>query len=188
MSNLAVPEFLLGTTLALAVALAGFLALLVSFFLLIGIYYRLGRTNRYLRDIAERQAQPRAPAAGAPMFRSLGCLLLLAAPLHAADTYRGGTLAGLPAKSALRIAPDILIYGPLSIPYRSINLFEHHPRDRDLTIHFLDQDARQQAAVFRLDRRTASATLFTLQLRTGVIPAKNPPRLLYRYFRPWRPR
>lgn len=109
--------------------------------------------------------------------------------------YIGGTRADIPANSLGDIAVTDNVYfeflskrTQVKIPYERINLLEYgqkvnrryvaavvisplfmlaKKREHFLTIGFQDDDGRQQALVFRVDKNDIRLTLVALEARTG---------------------
>jgi hypothetical protein len=109
--------------------------------------------------------------------------------------FVGGTLAGVPAKSKAQLnltAPDALIFAcggqTLSIGYAKIDTLEYgqnvsrryaaalvisplfllsKSRQHFVTIGYTDRDGKQQALVFRVDKRDVRTVLTTLEARSG---------------------
>ena len=110
--------------------------------------------------------------------------------------YRGGTLARpepADAGSASTSGPDVFTFrydgGELRIPYGDVNLLEYgqkagrrlglaimvsplfllsKKRRHYLTIGYVDEQGRQQAAVFELGKKIVRSTLIGLEARTGL--------------------
>jgi len=109
--------------------------------------------------------------------------------------YLGGTLAGLPGKNSGDIQVSDSVYfvfaskqTQVKIPYSRINLLEYgqnvsrryveaivisplfmlaKKRQHFLTLGFEDEDGRQQALVFRVQKGDIRLTLVALEARTG---------------------
>jgi len=109
--------------------------------------------------------------------------------------YIGGTRADIPAKNSGDIEVTDSVYfvfasnkTQIKIPYERINLLEYgqkvnrryfeavvisplfmlaKKRDHFLTLGFQDDDGRQQALVFRVDKSDIRLTLVALEARTG---------------------
>jgi 6-phosphogluconolactonase (cycloisomerase 2 family) len=109
--------------------------------------------------------------------------------------YIGGTRADIPANSAGQIEVTDQTYfeflskrTQVKIPYERINLLEYgqkvnrrylaavvisplfmlaKKREHFLTVGFQDDDGRQQALVFRVDKNDIRLTLVALEARTG---------------------
>lgn len=109
--------------------------------------------------------------------------------------YRGGSLSTPPAaESGVVSASDERDFvfrwgdGELRVPYEAVNLLEYgqnagrrltlaitisplfllsKKRRHYLTIGFLDEEGRQQAAVFELGKKIVRSTLAGLEARTG---------------------
>lgn len=139
-----------------------------------------------------------APSAHYMGMRRLLLLAALAAPLlaQAPAEYVGGTAAILTAGApgAIDISDDqyLAFYSSrarLRVPYARVNLIEYGQQvDRRLTMavvispifllsksrkHFLtlgfsDEDGKQQALVFRVDKNSIRPTLASLEARTGL--------------------
>ena len=117
------------------------------------------------------------------------------AGLGSHDTmYVGGTVASLTEKSEGKsnLADDAFVFerksSKLSIPYKQINSLEYgqkagrrvglavavsplllfsKKRRHYLTINYLDENQKQQAAVFELGKDIIRPTLGTLEIKTG---------------------
>jgi hypothetical protein len=133
----------------------------------------------------------------------LRALCLLAAPLLAVAggapgvkaQFIGGTLAGVPARSAAHLdlsSPDVLVLvcngAELRIDYHKINTLEYgqnvsrryaaailvspvlllsKSRTHFVTVGYVDADGRQQALVFRVEKGDIRMVLASLEARTG---------------------
>ena len=121
--------------------------------------------------------------------------ILLGGSAGARAEYLGGTRADIPEKNAGLIAVTDNVYfvfaskhTEIKIPYERINLLEYgqkvdrryltaalisplfllaKKRDHFLTIGFRDDDGRQQALVFKVDKSGVRMTLVALEARTG---------------------
>jgi hypothetical protein len=132
----------------------------------------------------------------------VGTLCLLAAPLLAAAAepgikaqFIGGTVAGVPAKSAAHLdltSPDALFLQcgetELRIDYHKINTLEYgqnvsrryaaailispvlllsKSRKHFVTLGYVDAEGKQQALVFRVEKGDIRMVLASLEARTG---------------------
>ena len=121
-------------------------------------------------------------------------LLLLLAQAHA--EYLGGTVAGIAggASGSVEIADEtyFVFYAKstrVRVPYERINLLEYgqkvdrrllmaivispvfllaKTRKHFLTIGYADEEGKQQAMLFRVDKNSIRATLVGLEARTGL--------------------
>lgn len=111
--------------------------------------------------------------------------------------YQGGTIASLETPSVGRVsALDAERFrfvhpaGALEIPYRQVNSLEYgqkaarrlalsiavsplfllsKKRQHFLTLNYIDEEGRQQAAVFELGKKIVRTTLASLEARTGLL-------------------
>ena len=109
--------------------------------------------------------------------------------------YIGGTLANLPLNNSGGIGVTDQVYfvfvskhAQIKVPYERINLLEYgqkvdrrilsavlispifllaKKREHFLTIGFEDDDGKQQALIFKVDKNDIRTTLVTLEARTG---------------------
>jgi len=109
--------------------------------------------------------------------------------------YVGGTRADIPANNSgqIKITDDIYFqfmskHTQVKVPYQRINLLEYgqkvdrryiaavvisplfllaKKREHFLTVGFQDDDGRQEAMVFRVDKNDVRLTLVALEARTG---------------------
>ncbi len=109
--------------------------------------------------------------------------------------YVGGTRADIPANNSgqIKITDDINFqfmskHTQVKVPYQRINLLEYgqkvdrryiaavvisplfllaKKREHFLTVGFQDDDGRQEAMVFRVDKNDVRLTLVALEARTG---------------------
>ncbi|MBV9303251.1 MAG: hypothetical protein JOY62_00375 [Acidobacteriaceae bacterium] len=118
-----------------------------------------------------------------------------AADIGSRAEYIGGTRADIPANNSgdIRVTDEVYFvfrskHTQVKIPYDRINLLEYgqkvdrryiaavvisplfllaKKRDHFLTVGFQDDDGRQQAMVFRVDKNGIRLTLVALEARTG---------------------
>ena len=109
--------------------------------------------------------------------------------------YMGGTRADIPANNSgeIKITDDTYFeylskHTQVKVPYQRINLLEYgqkvnrrllpavvisplfllaKKREHFLTVGFQDDDGRQEAMVFRVDKNDVRLTLVALEARTG---------------------
>ncbi len=109
--------------------------------------------------------------------------------------YVGGTRADIPSNNSgqIQITDDVYFeffskHTAVKVPYQRINLLEYgqkvdrrylaavvisplfllaKKREHFLTVGFQDDDGRQQAMVFRVDKNDVRLTLVALEARTG---------------------
>ena len=109
--------------------------------------------------------------------------------------YIGGTLPNLPVNNSGGLGVTDQVYfvfwskhAQIKVPYERINLLEYgqkvdrrlisavlispifllaRKREHFLTVGFEDDDGRQQALIFRVDKNDIRTTLVTLEARTG---------------------
>lgn len=125
----------------------------------------------------------------------LSCLAATAARSGSRAEYIGGTRPDIPANNSgqIKITDDIYFQflsrqTQVKVPYRRINLLEYgqkvdrryiaavvisplfllaKKREHFLTVGFQDDDGKQQAMVFRVDKNDVRLTLVALEARTG---------------------
>ncbi len=130
-------------------------------------------------------------------FLLLGAAVLANAGDNGAKVeYVGGTLASAKAGQGVRLAVDDASFleielkrSDIRVPYSQINQLEYgqkvgrnllpaivisplfllnKTRKHFLTLGYTDDDGKQQAAVFRVDKNDVRAVLAALEARTGV--------------------
>lgn len=128
---------------------------------------------------------------------ALASCAFVAAASHSGSRaeYIGGTRADIPENNAgdIKVTDDVYFVflskrTQIKIPYERINLLEYgqkvdrryiaavvisplfllaKKRQHFLTVGFQDDDGRQQALIFRVDKNDVRATLVALEARTG---------------------
>jgi 6-phosphogluconolactonase (cycloisomerase 2 family) len=121
--------------------------------------------------------------------------LLLAREIGSRAEYIGGTRPDIPANNSgdIRVTDQVYFvfvskHTQIKVPYERINLLEYgqkvdrryiaavvisplfllaKKRQHFLTLGFQDDDGRQQAMVFRVDKNDIRLTLVALEARTG---------------------
>lgn len=126
---------------------------------------------------------------------TIGCLLAPAGQSGSRAEYIGGTRPDIPANNSgdIRVTDQVYFvfiskHTQIRVPYERINLLEYgqkvdrrylaavvisplfllaKKRQHFLTLGFQDDDGRQQAMVFRVDKNDIRLTLVALEARTG---------------------
>lgn len=123
------------------------------------------------------------------------CVLATAARSGSRAEYVGGTRPDIPSKNSgqIKVTDDVYFeffsgHMQVKVPYERINLLEYgqkvdrrylaavvisplfllaKKREHFLTVGFQDDDGKQQAMVFRVDKNDVRLTLVALEARTG---------------------
>lgn len=126
---------------------------------------------------------------------SIGCLPALPRQSGSHAEYIGGTRPDIPANNSgdIRVTDQVYFvfvskHTQIKVPYERINLLEYgqkvdrryiaavvisplfllaKKRQHFLTLGFQDDDGRQQAMVFKVDKNDIRLTLVALEARTG---------------------